>query len=150
MPQPSVDPAHRSPVVSWQRYMAERIFLIKNKILGIVLAHSATSHCFTPVAVNDVLQCLNVTKIHVWFPPTLCTMSPTITKSTIPLKNKTTRNTTVSVNASQLLVCVYWVITVCTQNWFAVRRVFSSSNIAIFTSLLLQWPMAKGAPFSKK
>lgn len=74
---------------------------------------------------NDVLICLNLTDIHVWFLSTLCTISPSINKSTMPFQNKAPRNC-----AFQFLVNVYWVMPVCTQNWIAVRRSSSSSYVA--------------------
>ena len=54
---------------------------------------------------------------------------------------------------SVLFSCLYvsvGVIPVFTQNWIAVRRAFSSSNVAIFARMWVQRTTFKGAPFSNK
>ena len=51
------------------------------------------------------------------------------------IENKPPRNTTAYVCAFRRLNESFEVITVCTQNWIAVRRAFSSSNVAIFIRL---------------
>ena len=71
-----------------------------------------------------------VTDIHEWFPSMICSFCPHISKSTMPFKNKAPRNITVYVCAFQMLE--FEVLTVCTQNWVAVHRAFSSSNVAIY------------------
>ena len=108
-----LEPVCLLPLITWEPTECLHATLSTEKyLLNTRLTNSSTlrhfSHCLTPVAFNDVLRCLNVADIKVWFPSTLCTISLTITNSTMPFKNKAPRNTTVSVRVFQFLVSVCW------------------------------------------
>ena len=99
------------PLITWEPTGGSHVTFSTEKLVSAEhtrLTNSDTFLSLTLVAVVDVLRCLGVTDIHVWFPSTLCTISATITKSTMPFKNKDPRNTTVSVCAFQFLVSVCW------------------------------------------